>query len=941
MMARTRARRPRWHDGRQTNWRPGELSGALGRSLGLALLMALACLAWAAPLTPALAAGAQQSASSQSSHQAQSARPADSGRPTEAVAYARIAVVRVLTYYYGKVNDGAPIFVSSPCAADGALIGTTGSNLNSYNYVLTPTAAVNPITPCGGVQTAFQQLYGNASSWGISKIDVVLNAAYTGVGSSQLGSVTFTVSPGSITSIGSATGPQLLALALAAGPNSPTHDMPTLELPQPSDTPANPAAATVFDLTGHDGQPLGRDSLLVSEINSTLYPVAFPASQVGQQLSPSATPTPLATPNGIGGTVVPTTTSAPTSVATPTALAGQLSLGAPEIDSNGRLIGMVVADPTGAHVILPTATLKSIIGGISGASGPLMSQWQQGLTDFYANPPKYSAANSTFTGLLKSYPDFGGVSAFITATSQQTTTIPPLTVAPSATPTPTPSTSPNTSSGLSTTTLALLGGGALVVLLALIALLLVIRRRNAQARAAIQAEYQARLEEEAGLDLLPEDASLDDLDHYTDYNARPGDQPGRMPAAPGRMTLPPEAALPGAPRGMSQGMARQDFVSGAPGPQSMPRDMSQGMARGAMMDGAAAAGSAAMGGLEPPMAPGPQSMPRPSQGPQSMPRPSQGPQPVRPPAMSDEVPTAILAARDPAPARKGAILTPMAAGATDPGVKRANEPNQDNILAVQGFRMAAGRPQPYGLFIVADGMGGHLNGQEASRLTIEIVARTVMQPLTTALPLDDASLNALLVDGVQRANAELQERNRSSKSDMGTTITAALVVDDRAYIINVGDSRTYVLSPDAGLRQITSDHSVVASLVTAGVIKPEDVYTHPRRNQIYRSLGGDDAAVEVDSFSVTLQAGDKLLLCSDGLWEMVHDPQIAAILRGAADPKQAVELLTREANTNGGEDNIGVIVVRMLEGAPHNAQVGAQIVAAPQNPAGAEAQQTH
>jgi len=911
------------------------MTGALGRSLGLAALLALACVAWAAPLTPALAAGARGAA--QTIH-TQSTQRADSSRPTQAVAYARIAVVRVLTYYYGKVNDGAPIFVPSPCAADGALIGTTGANLNSYNYVLTPTAAVNPINPCQGVQTAFQQLYGNASSWGISKIEVTLDAAYTGVGSSQLGSVTFTVSPGSIISIGSASGPQLLALALATGPNSPSHDMPTLELPQPSDTPANASAATVFDLTGHDGQPLGRDSLLVSEINSTLYPVAFPAAQVGQQQAPAPTPTSLATPSGIGGTVVPTTTSAPTSVATPTTLSGQITLGAPEIDSNGRLIGMVVADASGNHVILPMATLKSTIGGITGASGSLMSQWQQGLTDFYANPPKYSDANTIFAGLLKSYPDFGGVSAFITATSQQTTTIPPLTVPPTATATPTPVSVPGTHSGISTTTLALLGGAALIIVLALIVLLFFLRRRNAQARAAIQAEYQARLDEEAGLDLLPEDASLDDLDQYGGYNAQ-------QITPPGRMSFPPEAAPASMPRGMSQGMAQRDMA-----PPSMPRElsqgmsraMSQGMSRDAMIDGAAAAASAAMGGMEPPVAPGPQSMPRPSQGPQSMPRPSQGPQSMpRPsqgpqagrgaPGMSDETPTAILTAREPAPARKGAILTPVAAGGTDPGVKRASEPNQDNILAVQGLRMAAGRPQPYGLFIVADGMGGHLNGQEASRLTIDIVARTVMQPLTTTLPLDDSSLNALLVDGVQRANAELQERNRNTNGDMGTTITAALVVDDRAYIINVGDSRTYVLSPDAGLRQITSDHSVVASLVTAGVIKPEDIYTHPRRNQIYRSLGGDDAAVEVDSFSVTLQAGDKLLLCSDGLWEMVHDPQIAAILRGAADPRQAVELLTREANTNGGEDNIGVIVVRMLEGAPHNAQPGAQIIAAPQS----------
>ncbi|HST88777.1 MAG TPA: protein phosphatase 2C domain-containing protein [Ktedonobacterales bacterium] len=761
-------------------------------------------------------------------------------RPPQSVAYARIALVRVLAYYTGTVNsDPAPIPVLRPCAADGVLAGTTGAGLNSFDYVLTPTAAVNPITPCAGVQSAFQQLNGLAASWSLARIDVVLDAAYTGTDKAQRGAIHYSIDPAQIATIGGAAGPQLLALPLQPAVGAPAHDLPVLSVPQASDTPADPADTNILDLTGSDGQPLNRDSLSPTEIGDTLYPISLPASQLN--IAPLPTPIKTATPISpqqtvIGGTVAPATAtrSVPTvSGGTPTPLSAAISLGAPAVDGNGRLVGMVIAGSGGAHVIAPLAVVTAAINQVKGKPGALMSFWQQGITAFYATPPQFAGAQSSFSTLAQANPDFAGVAPFLDAAKQRTTAIPTLTRAPGSE--TTGPTGPVT--GVSTRALLVAGTMAIAVLfLLIIAALLLMRRRAAHHPALVPPE-------EANLNLLPRDLPLDALPLEP------------SPPPPDDITAQPTRPIP----------------SLAP------------LAHAAGIDGEA---------------------------------------------------TLVLRAspsRDPRRQRRGLALMPHAAGLTDPGIKRARDPNQDSILALNGLRIVDGRPQPYGLFIVADGMGGHLNGQEASRIAIEMVTTAVMQTLTTAgQALDDAALMRLLREGVQHAGVELRARNLNERADMGTTITAALVVDDQAYIVNVGDSRTYLMSPEMGLRQITTDHSVVASLVAAGVIRPEDVYTHPRRNQIYRSLGGEFDDVEIDSFEVPLQAGDKLLLCSDGLWEMVRDPQIESILRGAVDPRAAAELLVREANTNGGEDNISAIVIRLLEDVPQQAQPSVRVLVAPE-----------
>ncbi|HCI79904.1 MAG TPA: hypothetical protein DHW02_09445 [Ktedonobacter sp.] len=257
------------------------------------------------------------------------------------------------------------------------------------------------------------------------------------------------------------------------------------------------------------------------------------------------------------------------------------------------------------------------------------------------------------------------------------------------------------------------------------------------------------------------------------------------------------------------------------------------------------------------------------------------------------------------------ITTYAVSSGSDPGKVRKNAPNEDTILAIQGTCETPSGSQPVGLFVVADGMGGHADGQAASRLAIQEVGDTLIPLLMNRTQEPDLFLESLK-DAVHRANLAIYQRNREREHMMGTTITAALVVGPKAFIVNAGDSRTYIYSSNDGLRQVTRDHSSVARLVEAGAIEPDDVYVHPLRNQIYRCLG-DHATLQVDTFELSLEAEDSLLLCSDGLWEMVRNPQIAAILSEThLHPANACDELIQAALDGGGADNVSVIVATAM-----------------------------
>ena len=203
------------------------------------------------------------------------------------------------------------------------------------------------------------------------------------------------------------------------------------------------------------------------------------------------------------------------------------------------------------------------------------------------------------------------------------------------------------------------------------------------------------------------------------------------------------------------------------------------------------------------------------------------------------------------------------------------------------------------LYAVADGMGGHRGGEVASQLALETVERLFHEGRGT------------LTEQIREANRAVFSRSAADRkvTGMGTTLTAAMIQDDLAH---VGDSRAYLLRAGA-FRQLTEDHTLVGKMVKAGEITPAEADVHPHRNVVTRALG-TEPDLEVDELDLGLLEGDRILLCSDGLTNMVTEEQIQAILTSTPDPQDAADRLVRAANRAGGLDNITVVVLDVAEG---------------------------
>jgi serine/threonine protein phosphatase PrpC len=229
---------------------------------------------------------------------------------------------------------------------------------------------------------------------------------------------------------------------------------------------------------------------------------------------------------------------------------------------------------------------------------------------------------------------------------------------------------------------------------------------------------------------------------------------------------------------------------------------------------------------------------------------------------------------------------------------RYHQPREREVLAQKGR-----------LYLVADGMGGHVAGEVASQCVVRTVLASYYESHTQAV-------RQALGEAIQQANADLygDTSGEESRRKMATTLVGAVVLGRQLQVANIGDSRAYLLRGDA-IRQLTEDHSFVTELIKRGRISEEEAASHPQRNVVTRALG-TKPTVEADFYEETIQPGDTVILCTDGLWGEVSEEEMVQMANRSPHPQEVASELVALANQRGGPDNITVIILQIGKPSP-------------------------
>jgi PPM family protein phosphatase len=250
--------------------------------------------------------------------------------------------------------------------------------------------------------------------------------------------------------------------------------------------------------------------------------------------------------------------------------------------------------------------------------------------------------------------------------------------------------------------------------------------------------------------------------------------------------------------------------------------------------------------------------------------------------------------------------------ASGQSVGKQREHNEDSLLALTMTLAGKSANVPFGLYIVADGMGGHQYGEVASNAAVRVIAGQIFRKFHSylfALPTQqpEESLQEIMENAVKEAHRAVQKDAPGS----GTTLTAALVLGQQVTIGHVGDSRAYAVYPPGRVEQLTHDHSLVKRLEELGHLNKEEAANFPHRNVLIRALGQGDN-LEVDVFTIPFPHNGSLMLCSDGLWGVIAESDITRAVMDAPTLERACQNMVSAANIAGGPDNISVVLVQMI-----------------------------